>query len=312
MTAVTRRDFLQAATAATAVMGTMAGLASATATAQLAPASEATPAPADTPRSPWKKAVKTSILKSAIQKDGATWEEKITLAKESGYDAIEWDEPTTVEDAIKLQETARKLGTPCHGVVFGGWHAPLSDPDPAVVEKGLEGMRNAIDCARAMDTGTVLLVPAVVKPEVRYDEAYRRSQDNVRKLLEHAEKQKVVIGLENVWNRFLLSPLEFGRYIDEIGSPWVKAYFDVGNCIVQSYAEHWIEILGDRIIKIDMKDFSRKEHKFVPVGDGDVNFPEVKRLLQKLKYDDYVTSESSVKSPEELADSARRIDKVLA
>lgn len=261
-------------------------------------------------KSPWKKGIKTSILKR-VSNDG-DWEQKLTLAKECGFEGVEWDDITTPDEAVKMQELARKIGVPCHGVVFGGWHAPLSDPDPEVVERGLAGMRNAIDCARAMETDTCLLVPANVQPEVQYDVAYRRSQDNVKKLIEHAESKKVVIGLENVWNRFLLSPMEFARYVDEIDSPWVKVYFDVSNSLVQGFSEHWMNILGkERIVKVDIKDYSRKEHRFVPVGDGDVNFPEVTKILKSWGYDDFVTSESAVSNKEELADSCRRLDRVF-
>ncbi len=306
MDKVTRRDFLQ-----TAAIAVGAATVASSARAQDTTATANSEGSASGAKSQWKKAIKTSIL-NKVAKD-AGWEEKLTLAKETGFEGVEWDDITTPEEAVKLQELAKKIGVPCHGVVFGGWHAPLSDPDPAVVQKGLDGMRNAITCARAMETNTCLLVPAVVKPEVQYDVAYRQSQDNVRKLVEHAEQNKVYIGLENVWNKFLLSPMEFAKYIDEINSPWVRMYYDVSNSIVQSFSEHWLNILGkDRIIKVDVKDFDRKNHRFVPVGDGDVNFKEVTRILKEWGYTDYVTSESSVNTREELADSARRIDKVFS
>jgi len=302
---VTRRDFLQStalAAGALAVAGTVATVRSqeTTASAAAAPAG----------KSPWKKGIKTSILAKVAGKD-AGWEEKLTLARETGFEGVEWDDITTPEEGAKMQELAKKIGVPCHGVVFGGWHAPLSSPDEKVIQQGLEGMRNAISAANAIGVETCLLVPAVVTPEVRYDEAYKRSQDNVRKLVDHAEKNKVIICLENVWNKFLLSPMEFARYIDEIDSPNVRMYFDVSNSIVQSYSEQWMEILGKRIRKCDVKDFSRKEHKFVPVGDGDVNFPAVTKILKEWGYNDYLTSESSVKNKEELADSCARLDKVF-
>ncbi len=261
-------------------------------------------------KSPWKKAIKTSILKNVAGED-STWQQKLTMAKETGFDGVEWDDITTPDEAVKIQKMARDIGVPFHGVVFGGWHAPLSDPDPAVVKKGLEGMRNAITCARAMEVETCLLVPAVVKPEVQYDEAYKRSQDNVRQLLDHAAENKVFICLENVWNKFLLSPMEFARYIDELESPWARMYFDTANSLVSGFSEHWMLILGDRIRKIDVKDFSRKDHRFVPVGEGDANFQEITSILKAWGYDDYLTSESGVKTKEELADSCKRLDNVF-
>ncbi len=265
---------------------------------------------AEAGKSPWKKAIKTSILKK-VAGDDSSWEQKLTLAKETGFESVEWDDITTPEEAVKIQKMARDLGVPCHGVVFGGWHAPLSDPDQAVVKKGMEGMRNAITCARAMEVETCLLVPAVVKPEVQYDEAYKRSQDNVRLLLDHAAENKVFICLENVWNKFLLSPMEFARYIDELESPWARMYFDTANSLVSGFSEHWMMILGDRIRKVDVKDFSRKENRFVAVGDGDANFKEIKTILKAWNYQDCLTSESNVKTKEELADSCKRLDQVF-
>jgi len=301
MSPITRRDFLQSTVAAVG----------AAALAQSAQAQEAAAPATSAGKSPWKKGIKTSILAKVAGKE-ADWEKKLTLAKECNFEGVEWDDITTPDEGVKMQELAKKIGVPCHGVVFGGWHAPLSDPDPEIVKKGMDGMRNAITSANAIGVETCLLVPAVVKPEVRYDEAYKRSQDNVRLLVEHAEQNKVIICLENVWNKFLLSPMEFARYIDEIGSPNVKMYFDVSNSIVQSYAEHWMEILGDRIRKCDVKDFSRKEHKFVPIGDGDVDFKAVTRILHGWKYDDYLTAESNVGTKEELTDCAARMDRVFS
>lgn len=310
MTPVSRRGFLQQSTAL--AMGAGVALAAAGSRA----ADDITTKTADVSKGPGgaefklRTAIKTSILKNVTGKD-ADWEAKLTLAKECGFDGVEWDDITTPEEGIKMQELARKIGVPCHGVVYGGWHTPLSDPDPAVIEKGLEGMRNAISSAAAIGVETCLLVPAVVTESVRYDDAYKRSQDNVRKLISHAEQNKVIICLENVWNKFLLSPMEFARYLDEIDSPAVRMYYDVSNSIVQSFSEQWMEILGKRIRKCDVKDFSRKKHAFVPVGDGDVNFKEVTRILKEWGYDDYLTSESRVTTKEELADSCKRLHNVF-
>ena len=303
MDSLSRRSFLQTTALAAGAL--------AVGSAAKGFAQDATPAaPAPVGKCPWKKGIKTSILKNVAGKD-ATWEQKLTLAKETGFDGVEWDDITTPDEGVKMQELAKSLGVPCHGVVVGGWHAPLRVAGAAGVAKGLVGMRNAITAANAIGVETCLLVPAVVKPEVRYDEAYKRSQDNVRKLVEHAEKNKVIICLENVWNKFLLSPMEFARYIDEIDSPNVRMYFDVSNSLVQSFSEHWLQILGKRIRKCDVKDFNRKENRFVPVGDGDANFKEITRLLKEMNYQDFLTQESNVKTKEELADSCRRLDVVF-
>ena len=121
----------------------------------------------------------------------------------------------------------------------------------------------------------------------------------------------MIICVENVWNKFLLSPLEFARYIDELNSPNVRMYFDVSNSIITGYSEQWMTIMGKRIRKCDVKDFSRKQHKFVPVGDGDVNFPAVKKIFTEWGYNDFLTTETSSKTKEELMDSRQRLEKVF-
>lgn len=310
MDSLTRRDFLQRSAALAVAAGGALSAGSAAASPEK-PVAEAGNGTGGKGKFVLKTAIKTSILRNVAGKD-ASWEEKLNLAKETGFQGVEWDDITTPEEGAKMQELARKIGVPCHGVVFGGWHAPLSSPDEATVQKGLDGMKNAISAANAMGVETCLLVPAVVTPEVPYDVAYKRSQDNIRKLIPHAEENKVIICVENVWNKFLLSPMEFARYLDEIDSPNVRMYYDVSNSIVQSYSEQWMRIIGKRIRKIDVKDFSRKDHKFVPVGDGDVNFAEVTKILTEWGYDDYLTSETGVKTKEELANSCKRLEKVFS
>jgi len=180
-----------------------------------------------------------------------------------------------------------------------------------VIDKGLKGMEAALRHANAIGATTVLLVPAVVNEEVGYADAYKRSQQHVRELLPLAEELEVVIAIENVWNKFLLSPIEFARYLDEFESPWVRAYCDVGNMILFGYAQDWIRVLGNRIIKLDLKDFSRKDYKFVNLGDGDVNWPEVKAALEEIGFEGWMTSEVGGGDEPYLTDMVQRIDRLL-
>ena len=194
MDSISRRDFLQKTTAVAMGAGILATATNRAAADETSAATAGKAAPLEGSQSTWtpgsfklKTAVKTSILKNVAGKD-AGWEEKLTLAKECGFQGVEWDDPTTPEEGAKMAELAKKIGVPCHGVVFGGWHAPLSDNDPEVVKKGLEGMRTAISSANAIGVETCLLVPAVVTPEVSYDVAYKRSQENISKLIDHAKR----------------------------------------------------------------------------------------------------------------------------
>ncbi len=243
-------------------------------------------------------------------------EDKFKLAKKCGFDGIEGSPMSDLNAARRLGRLARQAGVPIHSISRGGWDAPFSDPDPKVIDKGLKTMEVALRSAKALGADTVLLVPAVVKEDVSYEQAYKRSQKNIKKVLPLAEELGVVIAVENVWNKFLLSPLEFARYVDEFESPWLKAYFDIGNVILFGYSQDWIRTLGDRIVKIHLKDFkrptSRSGYKWTNLLEGDVNWPEVRRALDEIGYDGYLTTELRGGDEAYLTDLADRIDKFFA
>ncbi len=238
--------------------------------------------------------------------------EKFKLARKCGFDGVEGAPIADLDEARRLGKLAREAGVPIHSIVFGGWHAPFSDPDPNVREKGHQGMETALRSAKALGADTVLLVPAVVKENVSYRDAYKRSQRCIRKLLPLAEELNIVIAVENVWNKFLLSPLEFARYVDEFDSPWLKAYFDVGNVIIYGYAQDWIRTLGKRIVKIHLKDFKRKGYQWTNLLDGDVNWKEVRLALDEIGYDGFLTTELRGGDEAYLRDLSARIDKMIA
>lgn len=239
--------------------------------------------------------------------------EKFALAKRCGFEGVEVT--GVIEDAAKAQELgalARQAGTPIHSVSFGGWHAPLSDPRPEMVAKGVAGMEAAMRSAKALGADVVLLVPAVVTEEVGYGEAYSRSQKNIRTLLPLAAELKVTIAVENVWNKFLLSPVEFARYVDEFDHPRLRAYIDVGNMILFGYAQDWVRTVGKRIARIHLKDFKREGSQWTNLLDGDVNWPQVRKALAEIGYRSYMTTELGGGDEAYLTDLAGRIDKMIA
>lgn len=238
--------------------------------------------------------------------------DKFKLARKCGFEGIEGSPMKDLAAAAELGKLARDAGTPIHSIVYGGWGAPFSSPDPKVIEKGLEDMETALRSAKSLGADTVLLVPAVLNEEVGYGDAYKRSQEHVRKLLPLAEELKIVIAVENVWNKFLLSPLEFARYVDEFESPWLKAYFDVGNVIIYGYAQDWIRTLGNRIVKIHLKDFKRKGYQWTNLLEGDVNWKQVRLALEEIGYDGFITPELRGGDEEYLTDLSGRIDKIIA
>ncbi|OHB83157.1 MAG: hypothetical protein A2Z38_01825 [Planctomycetes bacterium RBG_19FT_COMBO_48_8] len=238
--------------------------------------------------------------------------DKFKLAKECGFEGIEGSPMEDLDAARQLGRLAREAGVPIHSIVYGGWGAPFSDPDPKVIEKGLAGMETALRSAKALGANAVLLVPAVLNEDVGYGQAYKRSQEHIRKLLPLAEELKIIIAVENVWNKFLLSPLEFARYVDEFDSPWLKAYFDVGNVILFGYSQDWIRTLGKRIVKIHLKDFKRNGYQWTNLLEGDVNWKQVRLALDEVGYDGFLTPELSGGDKAYLTDLSERIDRILA
>jgi L-ribulose-5-phosphate 3-epimerase len=239
-------------------------------------------------------------------------EEKLKLAKKCGFEGVEGYPTKDLEAARKLGELGRQVGVPFHSVIYGGWGAPLSDPNPKVIDKGLAGVETALRTAKALGASAILLVPGIVTENVSYADAYRRSQKHIRTLLPLAEQLQVHIAVEEVWNKFLLSPLEFARYVDEFDSPWLRSYFDVGNVIIYGYAQDWIRTLRGRIVKIHLKDFKRKGYRWVNLLEGDVNWKQVRRALDEIEYDGFLTTELHGGDEAYLTDLAARIDKFFA
>jgi L-ribulose-5-phosphate 3-epimerase len=174
------------------------------------------------------------------------------------------------------------------------WKYPLTDNDEAVRQKGAEFVEKMIETADIVGAGTVLVVPGLVNPLVSYDKAYTRSLEVLKYLAEKAEQKNIRIGIENVWNKFLLSPLEMASFIDEINSSHVGAYLDIGNVLQFGYPEHWIRILSERIFAVHVKDFKElvgNIQGFVPLLSGDISWNTVKQALKDINYDGYVIPE---------------------
>ena len=267
-------------------------------------------------RLPIKKGVLTSMLPKEL-----TWKDRFQLAKDVGFDAVEGQ---TEEDAAveaDMRKASETTGLPIHSVMnMLHWQFPLSSSDPAAVEKSMKGMETSIRNAVAWGGTTVLLVPGVVNPLTRYEDAYKRSQTQIRKLIPLAEKNKIIIAVENVWNKFLLSPMEFAAYVDSFQSPWLKAYFDVGNILLYGYPEDWIRTLGkERIAKVHLKDFHNRRNQvvranvpeFVNLRDGDLDWKEVHKAFADIGYRGYATVELRGGDEKYLRDVSARVDKIL-
>jgi hexulose-6-phosphate isomerase len=248
------------------------------------------------------KAVKIGMLPGDLSD-----EDKFKLAKRCGFDGIDGVPLDSLDAARKQADLARAAGVEMHGIVYGWW-----PPAPLKTKKDcLAGMQNALRCAHAMDATTVLLVPTRITDEYSYADAYKDSQKMICELIPLAEELKVTIAIENVWSKFLLSPIECARYLDELDSPWVRAYFDVGNVIIHGFAQDWIRTLGKRIIKLDLKDFKRDGYQWKNLGEGDVNWPEVCKALKEINFSGYMTAELAGGDEAYLTDIAQRIDRLV-
>ncbi len=247
--------------------------------------------------------------------------ERFQLSKDCGFERIEC--PTTRDpgDADRMKAAAEKTGLPIHSVMnMDHWEYPFSSPDPAVVERSLEGARVSIHNAHLWGATTVLLVPAVVNAQTTYKEAYERSQVAIRKLIPLADELNVTLALEEVWNKFLLSPLEFAHYIDEYHSPRIRAYFDVGNVVLYGYPQDWIRVLGKRIAKLHIKDFSFRHQpgtdnslaSWVAPGEGDIDWKAVYAALRDVGYEGTATLELDPGDGAYLKEMRRRFGLILA
>lgn len=259
-----------------------------------------------------KKAVKLSMVDKRL-----SLVEQFQLVKACGFDGIDVDREYPQADVLEAKE---KSGLHIHGVVdYVHWQQPLSSPDPKVRELGVRKLEQCLRDAHAFGGTTVLLVVGVVNKQVSYSDCYQRTQAEVKKVLPLAEELKIKIAFENVWNMFLLSPLEFARYIDDFNSPWVGAYFDVGNVVNYGWPEQWIRTLGKRILKLDIKEYSRalrdKQGPYAgfkaEIGEGDCDWPNVLKALDEIGYHGWCTAEVGGGGRDRLLDISRRMDKIL-
>lgn len=247
-----------------------------------------------------------------------SYADRFAMAREAGFEAVEMQTITKDDEAAEIKEASKKAGLRIHSVMnMDHWRLPLSSSDPEVVSGSVKGMETSIKNAALWGADAVLLVPAVVDATTSYRDAWTRSQRVIReRLLPMARDMKVIIAVEEVWNKFLLSPIEFAKYIDEFNSPSVRAYFDVGNVVFYGFPQDWIRTLGSRIVKMHIKDFKldrRTGHFTWPnIGEGDIDWPAVRRALTEIKYNGYITTEISGGDAAYLKDVSERLDRFLA
>ena len=236
--------------------------------------------------------------------------ESFRLARDAGFEGVEValaqegeiGLKTAEHDLLAIRKNAEDLGLSLYSVSTGlFWDNWLTADDKAERERAKDIVRRQLETAKILGADTILVLPGCVNAEfadpakiVDYGTAYERSLEALTELKTDAEKMGVAIGLENVWNKFLLSPIELRDFIDKIGSDFVGSYFDVGNVLYSGYPEHWIRLLGSRIKKVHFKDYRTAAgglHGFVDLLAGDVNYPAVVKALGEVGYDGWVSAE---------------------
>lgn len=259
-------------------------------------------------------------LKWSMIEEELSIADKFRLVADLGFDGVELDAPNDLP--LKEILAARDAtGVAIPGVVNSAhWKTPLTDPDPAVRQACIAASIEAMKLAKAYGAETMLLVPGVVTDKASYATAYDRAVEGIDHLLPHAEEIGISIALENVWNDFLLSPLEAAHLIDGFDNPRLGWYFDVGNVMRYGRPSHWIEALGPRILRLDIKEYSLKRMNAegpwkgfdVDLGEGDVNWAEVNRSLSAIGYNGWASVEVPGGDRQHLADVKARLDRLVS
>lgn len=272
---------------------------------------------------PKRRPLKKGYMMGTFPPGKYTTVEKFKLLKEAGFEGAEPPSHMDRDEVLKARDEA---GIQIGSVVCNThWAKPLSDPNPEVRAITVEAMKVSLEDAKAYGARSVLLVPAVVNERVSYAEAYERSHAEITKLIPIAEKTGVKIAIENVWNNFLLSPLEAARYIDEFKSPMVGWHFDIGNVISIAWPEQWIRILGKRIVTLHIKEFSRKKMNeeglrkgfAVEYLEGDNDWPAIMKALDEIGFSGWANAEPAyrpdgVSTPDRLKEISQRMDKIFS
>jgi len=300
-----RRDFLKTSSGALAL-------------ASLTPAALAAEEKKTEAAAGAKRTIKKGIMWATVGVKGSVLE-KMKMIKEAGFAGVEMMSHMDQEEVLRARDEVGLVIPSVCGKHH--WEKPLSHPDAKVREEGLEALKQTLRDGQRYGASSILLVPAVVNKEVSYTEAYQRSQAEIRKAIPLAEELGVKIAIENVWNHFLLSPLEAARYVDEFNSPAVGWHFDVGNVLNFGWPEHWIRVLGKRIQKLHIKEFSRKRRDNeglwkgfnVPFMEGDNDWPAIMAALEEIHYDGWgIAEQGGGDTPEGLKDLSQRMSKIFA
>ena len=248
--------------------------------------------------------------------------EKFKNIKAAGFAGVEASSHMDQDEVLRARD---ETGLLIPSVVCGQHSRALANANPAKRDEAVEGVKQALRDAKRYGASSVLVVPGGVSEETSYADNYRFTQEGLRKTVPLAEELGVKLAFENVWNHFLLSPMEAARYVDEFNSPAAGWHFDVGNVIFLGWPEQWIHILGKRIQKIHIKEYSRKllNERGLRAGfeveylEGDNDWPAVMKALDAIGYSGWVIAEPAwrpkgVSMTERLKTISEKMDRIMA
>ena len=223
-----------------------------------------------------------------------TMEERLKAAAEAGFAAVEM--PTMDEETCKQAlELFAKYNLVCPSIMTSGaWDNIATSPDPEVRKKSAECYKKAIITAKTMGCDTILTVPGGVTREIPYEMALKNAKLTLKEVVPFAEENGIVMAIENVWNKFLLTPIDVAEFIDSFDSDYVKAYFDIGNVVFYGFPQHWIRYLGSRIQRVHIKGFMMEgfeRFEWTPLLKSTIDWKEVVDALKAVGYDSWVTAE---------------------
>ena len=268
-----------------------------------------------------KKTMLKKGLGFGMIKEDLSLTDKFKLVKDLGFDGVELNVPLDINmsDVLSAKE---KSGIELPSVVNKDhWSKPLSDPDPKIRQECIESVAKSLEEVKQQGGDTVLVVPGVVNENVTYEQAYHNSQDSIRQLIPYAEKTGMQIGLENVWNNFILSPIEAKRFVDEINHPLIGWYFDIGNVMRYGWPEHWIKTLNSRIMKLHIKEYSRDlmntkglwEGFNVDLLKGDIDWPTVMKTVTEVNHTGgWLTAEVDGGDRKRLKEISLQMDQIIS
>ncbi|HOD94742.1 MAG TPA: TIM barrel protein [Candidatus Hydrogenedentes bacterium] len=246
--------------------------------------------------------IKKAIVYNMFQSD-APVVEKFRALKEAGFQGVE-AQTKAPEDPAEMVAAARETGVEIHSLMHGS----------------VDNIPSAVDRAKALGVNVILIVAGRVNEQKSYQDNYTETQAVIREALPYAAANEVTLLVENVWNNFLLSPLEMAHYIDEFESPWIQSYFDVGNVVRFAWPEHWIPVLGSRIKRVHVKEYSRDKQMNeglwkgfdVEMGEGSIDWELVRKELLAIDYTGWVTAEVGGGDIERMKEISRQMDSILA